>query len=25
LKDVTLLSRVDFVMKAGEVVRAPAP
>jgi len=25
LKDVGVLSRVDFVMKAGEVVRAPAP
>jgi len=25
LKDVAVLSRVDFVMKAGEVVRAPVP
>jgi len=25
LKDVSVLSRVDFVMKAGEVVRAPVP
>jgi imidazolonepropionase-like amidohydrolase len=25
LKDVGVLSRVDFVMKAGEVVRAPVP
>jgi imidazolonepropionase-like amidohydrolase len=25
LKDVGVLSRVDFVMKAGEVIRAPAP
>ena len=25
LKDVSVLSRIDFVMKNGEVVRAPAP
>ena len=25
LKDVATLSKVDFVMKGGEVVRAPAP
>jgi imidazolonepropionase-like amidohydrolase len=25
LKDVSILSKIDWVMKGGEVVRAPAP
>jgi imidazolonepropionase-like amidohydrolase len=25
LADVTVLSRIDFVMKGGEIVRSPAP